>query len=152
PLRRSLSLGYVVSPNCNAKRKLLSYKSLPPMKMPSVIASRCFLLTLVMGSGAITPTLFGDNAVPPSAVVLGLKAPPPKLIISDPTRNLQPYVPPKPPTPLSTVKLKFSDFTPYVSSGTTQGWQQGSTPDTIMIPPQPNGGTGLGDKAVALAN
>jgi hypothetical protein len=38
-----------------------------------------------------------------------------------------------------------------VSSGTTQGWQQGSTPGTILIPPQPSPSTGLGDKAVALA-
>jgi hypothetical protein len=123
------------------------------MKMPTVIASRCFLLTLVIGSGAVTPTLLGDNAVPSSAVVLGLKAPPPNLVISDPTKNLPPYVPPKPPAPRSTpVTLQFSDFTPYVSSGTTQGWKQGSTPETIMIPPQPNGSTGLGDKTVALAN
>jgi hypothetical protein len=123
------------------------------MKMPTVIASRCFLLTLVIGSGTVTPTLLGDNAVPSSAVVLGLKAPPPNPAISDPTKNLPPYVPPKPPAPRSTpVTLQFSDFTPYVSSGTTQGWKQGSTPETIMIPPQPNGSTGLGDKTVALAN
>jgi hypothetical protein len=122
------------------------------MKMPTIIASRCFLLTLVIGSWAVTPTLLGDNAVPPSAVALGLKAPPPNLVISDRTKNLSQYVPPKPPAPLSTVTLKFSDFTPYVSSGTTQGWEQGSTPETIMIPPQPNSGTGLGDKTVALAN
>jgi len=119
------------------------------MKMPTVITSRCFLLTFVIGSWAITPTLFGDNAVPPSAVVLGLKAPPPNLVISDPTRNLPPYVPPGLPQPLKTIKLQFSDFTSYISSGTTQGWQQGSTPETIMIPPQPNSSTGLGDKAVA---
>jgi hypothetical protein len=53
--------------------------------------------------------------VPPSAVALGLKAPPPKLVIADPTRNLPPYVPPKPPAPLKTVTLTFSDFTSYVS-------------------------------------
>jgi len=121
------------------------------MKMPIVIASRYFLLTFVIGSWAITPTLLGDNAVPPSAIVLGLKALPPNLVISEPTKT--PYVPPKPPAPLGKpVTLKFSDFTSYVSSGTTQGWEQGSTPETIMIPPQPNSSTGLGDKAVALAN
>src|ERR1700747_2173176 len=117
------------------------------MKMPTVIASRCFLLTFVMGSWAITPTLLGDNAVPPSAVVLGLKAPPPNLVISEPTKS--PYFPPKPPEPQSTVTLTFSDFTSYISSGTTQGWEQGSTPQTILIPAQPNSSTGLGDKAVA---
>ena len=122
------------------------------MKTLLVSASRCFLLTLVIGSVAITPTLFGDNAVPPSAVALGLKAPPPRLVISDSTENLPRYNPPRPPKALQTVTLKFSDFTSYVSSGTTQGWQQGSTPETILIPPQPNGSTGLGDKAVALAN
>jgi hypothetical protein len=120
------------------------------MKMPTVIASRYFLLTFVIGSWAITPTLLGDNAVPPSAVVLGLKAPPPNLVISDPTKT--PYVPPKPPAPLSTVTLTFSDFTPYVSSGTMEGWVQGSTPQTILIPAQPNGSTGLGDKTVAMGN
>ncbi|HYZ72600.1 MAG TPA: hypothetical protein VE641_05940, partial [Chthoniobacterales bacterium] len=121
------------------------------MKMPTVLASRCFLLTLVMGSWAITPTLLGDNAVPPSAVVLGLKAPPPNLVISDPTRNRPASVPSESPAPLSTIVLTFSDFTPYVSAGTTQGWQQGSTPQTILIPAQPNSSTGLGDKTVALA-
>jgi hypothetical protein len=115
--------------------KSAAAKASPPMKMPTVIASRCFLLTFVMGSWAITPTLLGDNAVPPSAVALGLKAPPPNLVISEPTKT--PYVSPKPPAPLSTVTLTFSDFTPYVSSGTTQGWEQGSTPQTILIPAQP---------------
>jgi hypothetical protein len=102
--------------------------------------SRFFLLTLVIGSAVITPTLFGGTGspnVPPSAVVLGLKAPPPQLVISDPTKGLPPYVPPAPPAPLSIITLTFSDFTPYVSPGTVQGWQQGSTPETIMIPPQP---------------
>src|SRR5580704_14510863 len=124
------------------------------MKTPAVIRSRCFLLTLVIGSVTVTPTAFGGTSlpgVPPFAVALGLKAPPPKLMISDPTIGLPRYTPPAPPTPLSTTKLTFSDFTPFVSSGTTQGWQQGSTPFTILIPPQPNPGTGLGDKAVALA-
>jgi len=83
------------------------------MKMPIVIASRYFLLTFVIGSWAITPTLLGDNAVPPSAIVLGLKALPPNLVISEPTKT--PYVPPKPPAPLGKpVTLKFSDFTSYV--------------------------------------
>jgi hypothetical protein len=124
------------------------------MKTTTVTGSRFFLLTLVIGSAAITPALFGGTGspnVPPSAIVLGLKAPPPKLVISDPTKGLPPYVPPAPPAPLSTITLTFSDFTPYVSPGTTQGWQQGSTSETIMIPPQANSNTGLGDKAVALA-
>jgi PA14 domain len=124
------------------------------MKMSTAIGSRFFLLILAIGSPAIIPSLFGGTSlpnVPPSAVALGLKAPPPKLVIADPTRNLPPYVPPKPPAPLKTVTLTFSDFTSYVSPDTTQGWQQGSTLQTIMIPPQPNGSAGLGDKAVALA-
>lgn len=125
------------------------------MKMPTVIASRCLLLTLAMGSVAISPTLSAGTSspgVPSSAVLLGLKAPPPSLHISDPTRGLSPYVPPAPPKPLSKTTLVFKNFTPYVSSGTTQGWEQGSSPLTIMIPPQPNSSTGQGDKAVALAN
>jgi hypothetical protein len=125
------------------------------MKMPIVIASRCLLLTLAMGSVATSPTLFagaGSPGVPSSAVLLGLKAPPPSLAISDPTMGVSAYVPPAPPKPLSKTTLVFKDFTPYVSSGTTQGWEQGSSPLTIMISPQPNSRTGLGDKAVALAN
>ena len=124
------------------------------MKTTTVTGSRFFLLTLVIGSVTVTPTAFGGTSlpgVPPFAVALGLKAPPPKLVISDPTIGLPRYTPPAPPTPLSTNKLTFTDFTPFVSSGTTQGWQQGSTPETIMIPPQPDSNTGLGDKAVALA-
>jgi hypothetical protein len=125
------------------------------MKMLTVTASRCFLLTLVIGSGAITPTLLAgtsSSGVPSSAVLLGLKAAPPPLVIYDPTQGLSPYVPPAPPKPLSKTTLVFKDFTPYVSSGTTQGWEQGSSPFTILIPPQPNSSTGLGDKTVALAN
>jgi hypothetical protein len=125
------------------------------MKTPIVTRSGLFLLALAIGNTAITPTLFGGTGlphVPTPAVVFGLKAPTPKLVISDPTIGLPPYVPPAPPAPLSTITLTFSDFTPFVSPGTTQGWQQGSTPATIMIPPQPDGGTGLGDKAVAVAN
>src|SRR5258707_3661669 len=124
------------------------------MKTSTVIRSRCFLLALAIGSATVTPALFGGTTppgVPPWAVALGLKAPPPRLIISDSTVGLPQYTPPAPPSPLSTIKLEFSDFTPYVSSGTTQGWQQGSRPFTILIPPQPNSTTGLGDKAVALA-
>ena len=125
------------------------------MKTLTVTVSRFFLLTLAIGSAASAPPLFagtGSPGVPPFAVALGLKAPPPPLVISDPTRGLPPYVPPPQAKPLSTVTLTFSDFTQFLSPGVTQGWQQGSTPETILIPPQPNGGTGLGDKAVALAN
>ena len=124
------------------------------MKTSTAISSRCFLLTLALGSMTVTPALFGNTSlpgVPAWAVALGLKAPPPRLVISDPTIGLPRYAPPAPPAPLSTIKLQFSDFTSFVSSGTTQGWQQGSTPFTILIPPQPSPGTGLGDKAVALA-
>jgi hypothetical protein len=63
------------------------------------------------------------------------------------TPSLDPALPPE----NESTPLRHRDFTPFVSSGTTQGWQQGSTPFTILIPPQPNSGTGLGDKAVALA-
>jgi len=124
------------------------------MKTPTVIRSRRFLLALAIGSATVTPALFGGTTppgVPPWAVALGLKAPPPRLIISDSTAGLPQYTPPASPAPISTIKLQFSDFTPFVSSGTTQGWQQGSTPFTILIPPQANPSTGLGDKAVALA-
>jgi len=125
------------------------------MNMPTVFAGRCFLLTLAMGSVAATPALFADTSapgVPSSAVLLGLKAPAPPLVISDPTAGLSRYTPPAPPKPLSKTTLVFKDFTPFVSSGTTQGWEQGSSPLIIMIPPQPNSSTGLGDKTVALAN
>lgn len=124
------------------------------MNMPMVAASRRFQIALAIGTIGITSTLSAADSpgVPDSAVALGLKAPTPKLVISDPTKDLSPYVPPAPPKPLSKTTLVFSDFTPYVSSGTTQGWQQGSSPKTILIPPQPNSSAGLGDKAVALAN
>ena len=59
-----------------------SKKSLPPMKMPTNIASRCLLLTLAIGSAAISSTLFAGTSspgVPSSAVLLGLKAPPPPI-------------------------------------------------------------------------
>jgi hypothetical protein len=125
------------------------------MKMPTVIGGRCFLLTLAIGSVAAAPVLFAGTSsagVPSSAVLLGLKAPPPPLVISDPTAGVSKYVPPAPPKPISKTILVFKDFTPFVSSGTTHGWEQGSSPFTILIPPQPNSSTGLGDKTVALAN
>jgi hypothetical protein len=124
------------------------------MKTPIVTRSRFFLIALAIGNTAVIATLFGGTdspSVPPSAIVLGLKAPTLKLVISDPTIGLPPYVPPPSPESISTITLKFSDFTPYVSPGTKQGWQQGSTSETILIPPQPDNSTGLGDKAVALA-
>jgi hypothetical protein len=55
------------------------------MKMPTVPSSRSFLLAIALGSALLTPTLFGGTGspdIPPSAVVLGLKAPPPKLVVS----------------------------------------------------------------------
>jgi hypothetical protein len=73
------------------------------MKTTTVTGSRFFLLTLAIGNAAITPTFLAAPTlpnVPPSAV-----APPPKLVISDPTKGLRPYVPSAPPAPLSTITL-----------------------------------------------
>ena len=54
------------------------------MKTPTVIRSRAFLLALAIGSARVTPALFGGTTppgVPPWAVALGLKAPPPPLLV-----------------------------------------------------------------------